>query len=69
MIQAHQASFLLDEELVAERLANMDDLTGGKIRWDESTGLRQVYAQDIGSIDPFKKICGLYDAAKLARAA
>ncbi len=61
--------FLMDEESVAERLANMSDLTGNRIRWDESTGLRQVYAQDIASIDPLQFVRGLYAAANLPRAA
>ena len=61
--------FLLDEESVAERLANTSDLTENAIRWDESTGLRQVYAQDIAAIDPLKSVRRLYIAADLARAA
>ena len=61
--------FLLDEESVAERLANTSDLTENAIRWDESTGLRQVYAQDIAAIDPLKAVRRLYIAADLARAA
>ena len=55
--------FLLDEESVAERLANMADITEGSIQWDESTGLRQVYAQDVGAIDTLKNIRGLYRSA------
>ena len=61
--------FLLDEESVAERLADLGDLTGGKIRWDESTGLRQVYAPNIASIDALENIRRLFAKAKLARAA
>jgi hypothetical protein len=61
--------FLLDEESVAERLPNMDDLTKGAIHWDESTGLRQVYTQDLASIDPIEAIRSLYEAAQLSRAA
>ena len=61
--------FLMDEESVAERLANMADLTRNRIRWDESTGMRQVYAQDISSIDPLEFVRGLYSAANLPRAA
>lgn len=61
--------FLLDEESVAERLANMADLTGNAIRWDESTGLRQVYAPDVASVDPRRSVRHLYAAAALARAA
>lgn len=61
--------FVLDEESVAERLANMADLTDGAIRWDESTGLRQVYARDIASVDPLEKVRGLFRTALHARAA
>jgi hypothetical protein len=61
--------FVLDEESVAERLAEMADLTDGAIRWDESTGLRQVYASDPSAIDPLDTIRSLYRNAKLARAA
>ncbi len=61
--------FLLDEESVAERLANMADMTANAIQWDESTGLRQVYAQDIASVDSLQFLRRLYAAADLARAA
>ena len=44
--------FLMDEESIAERLAAADDLTQGAIRWDESTGMRQVYANNLEAIDP-----------------
>lgn len=60
--------FLLDEDSVAERLASMADLTGGAIRWDESTGLRQVYAHDLSSVDEFKHVRDLYKTALHARA-
>jgi hypothetical protein len=61
--------FLLDEESVAERLASMPDLTDGAIQWDESTGLRQVYADDPSSIDPLEYIRGLFKTALHARVA
>ena len=44
--------FLLDEESVADRLACLADLTGGSIRWDESSGIRQVYAHDLERLNP-----------------
>ena len=44
--------FLLDEETVAERLARLSDLTRGAVRWDELTGMRQVYAADVMTLDP-----------------
>jgi hypothetical protein len=34
--------FKLDEASVAERLFNLDALTGGALRWTDSAGLRQV---------------------------
>ena len=35
-------AFLFDEDDVAERLANLDELTDGALRWSETAGLRQV---------------------------
>lgn len=34
--------FLLDENDVADRLVELEDVTGGALRWSEATGLRQV---------------------------
>jgi hypothetical protein len=34
--------FLLDENDVADRLVDLDDATGGKLRWSETAGLKQV---------------------------
>jgi len=34
--------FLLDENDIADRLAAIDDVTGGKLRWSETAGLKQV---------------------------
>jgi len=61
--------FLLDEESVAERLASAADLTGGAIRWDESTGMRQVYAHDLDGIDPLAILQGMYGQSRTVRAA
>jgi hypothetical protein len=61
--------FLLDEESVAERLAEMSDLTDGAIRWDESTGLRQVYASNPAAVEPLDHIRDLYKNSLHARAA
>ena len=60
--------FLLDEESVADRLASVADLTRGAIRWDESTGMRQVYAHDLGAIDPLNLLRGMYRRTVAARA-
>ena len=61
--------FLLDEESVAERLANLAELTRGAIQWDESSGLRQIYAQDLPSISPLDDVRRLYKSALHSRAA
>lgn len=34
--------FLLDENDVVDRLAGLDELTGGELRWSETAGLKQV---------------------------
>lgn len=34
--------FLLDENDVADRLASLEDVTAGKLRWSETAGLKQV---------------------------
>ena len=60
--------FLLDEESVAERLAELSDLTDGAIRWDESTGLRQVYASDPSAVRPLDRVQRLYETSLHARA-
>lgn len=52
--------FLLDEESVAERLASMDALTGGALRWDESSGMRQLYAQRLEGIDRWASLRALF---------
>jgi hypothetical protein len=61
--------FLLDEESVAERLAEMPDLTAGAVGWDESTGLRQVYMSDPSAAKPLDYIRRLYETTLHARAA
>ena len=35
-------AFLLDENDVADRLSNIDDITDGALRWSETAGLKQV---------------------------
>jgi hypothetical protein len=61
--------FLLDEESVAERLAAVADLTRGAIRWDESTGMRQVYAHDLDGVTPLEILRRTYGRTPVARAA
>lgn len=63
-------AFLLDEDSVADRLARLSELTGGDVRWDESTGLRQVYARDPSAVDAPALLRSLYGLAlPAARAA
>jgi hypothetical protein len=52
--------FLLDEDSVAERLARMEVLTAGALTWDESSGMRQIYAQRLDEIDPYQTLAHLY---------
>ncbi len=61
--------FLLDEESVADRLSSAADLTGGAIRWDESTGMRQVYAHDLDAIVSIDLLRGIYRRTLTAMAA
>jgi hypothetical protein len=61
--------FLLDEDSVAERLAAAADLTGGAIRWDESTGMRQVYAHDLHATVTLDLLRRMYGRTLMARAA
>ena len=61
--------FLLDEESVAERLVSAAGLTAGAIRWDESTGMRQVYAHDLRRVDPIGLLRSMYRSTQKADAA
>jgi hypothetical protein len=61
--------FLLDEDSVAERLISAAELTSGAIRWDESTGMRQVYAHDLDAINPLDLLRAMYGRTRTARAA
>ena len=61
--------FLLDEDSVAERLASAADLTNGAIRWDESTGMRQVYAHDLHATMTLDLLRRMYRPTLKARAA
>ncbi len=38
--------FKLDEESVAERLFSLSDLTNGKLRWSDTSGMRQIHRAD-----------------------
>jgi hypothetical protein len=43
--------FLLDENDVADRLAALDDVSGGSLRWSETAGLKQVVRDPNLSLD------------------
>lgn len=53
-------AFLLDEDSVAERLVRLDSLTGGALRWDESSGMRQLYAFERESLQPWDIMRAMY---------
>ncbi|MEX6506046.1 DUF4007 family protein [Jiella sp. M17.18] len=59
-------AFVLDEDSVAERLERLAPLTGGAVRWDESTGMRQVYCPSIGDLEPIDFIIPLYASKEMA---
>jgi hypothetical protein len=52
--------FLLDEEAVAERLVRLDEITQGALRWDESSGMRQLYAPGLADLDGEATLRSLY---------
>lgn len=53
--------FLLDEESVAERLSRVEALTNAGLTWDESSGMRQVYAARLDEIDEWAVLARLYE--------
>ncbi|RWQ12708.1 DUF4007 family protein [Mesorhizobium sp.] len=53
--------FLLDEEGVAERLVRLDTLTGGAVRWDESSGMRQLYGHRLDAVDAWGLLRQMYE--------
>jgi hypothetical protein len=62
--------FQLDDESVVDRLVRLSELTGDALRWDESAGMRQVYAaRKIEQINPLAYVSALYGRAQLLKAA
>lgn len=61
--------FLLDEDAVAERLVRLDELTNGALRWDESSGMRQLYAHKLDAIDEWSVLRGMFERDMAALAA
>ncbi len=55
--------FLFDENDVADRLASLDDVTGGALRWSEAAGLKQVVRNiDISEDTALSWVSGDYGA-------
>lgn len=52
--------FLLDEEAVADRLARLESLSGGRLRWDESSGMRQLYVHNTYELDKWALLRQMY---------
>ena len=53
--------FLFDENDVADRLAALDEVTRGKLRWSETAGLKQVVRTiDIGKENPLSHVLNDY---------
>ena len=53
--------FKLDEESIAQRLIALSDLTGRKLEWTDSAGLRQVYRKDLSKEDIKNMVRRAYD--------
>lgn len=52
--------FLMDEDAVADRLGKIERLSNEKLRWDESSGMRQLYMHDAALLDPWDLIREMY---------
>lgn len=52
--------FLLDEEGVADRLARLEPLSRETLRWDESSGMRQLYMHDAGELERWEVLREMY---------
>lgn len=53
--------FKLDEESIAQRLIALSDLTGRKLEWTDSAGLRQVHRKHLSNEDIKDMIRRAYD--------
>lgn len=53
--------FKLDEESIAQRLIALSDLTGRKVEWTDSAGLRQIHRKDLSKEDVKNMIRRAYD--------
>ena len=62
--------FLFDENDIADRLAALDEVTRGKLRWSETAGLKQVMSTiDIGEEDALDYVSSDYHERTNKRAA
>ena len=52
--------FLLDEEAVADRLARLEPLSSEKLRWDESSGMRQLYMHGADELEGWEVLRDMY---------
>jgi hypothetical protein len=52
--------FLMNEEAVAERLARLEPVSRDKLRWDESSGMRQLYMHDAGELERWDVLRDMY---------
>lgn len=63
-------AFLLDENDIADRLLDLDEMTGGAFRWSETAGLKQVLRHaDLSPEDALHYIALDYHVAKEREAA
>lgn len=53
--------FKLDEESIAQRLISLSDLTGRKVEWTDSAGLRQIHRKALSREDVKNMIRRAYD--------
>jgi hypothetical protein len=61
--------FLMDEDSIAERLLRLEQLTDGALRWDESAGMRQIYAPGLQNLNPWETLRQMYRRDKQGLAA
>lgn len=52
--------FLLDEEAVADRLARLEPLSREALRWDESSGMRQLYMHSADQLEKWEILREMY---------
>jgi hypothetical protein len=52
--------FLLDEEGVADRLARLEPLSRETLRWDESSGMRQLYMHGADELERWEVLQEMY---------